>query len=96
MSCLQIISAAPDYLCVKCLPRFYYQRCNAFYFVSIIITVIIDIKIQNAIGNEVEDFRYKIWSLFYGGTNLILNSKFKTEIDVVNLIILVYIEFVDR
>ena len=36
-----------------------YQRCNAFYLVSIIITSLIDIKIGNIIGDEDEFFRYE-------------------------------------
>jgi len=31
-----------------------------------------------------------------GGRNLILNGKFKTETDVVNIFMFVYIEFVNR
>jgi len=34
-----------------------YQRCNAFYLVSIIITGIIDIKIQNVIVDKFEIFK---------------------------------------
>jgi hypothetical protein len=33
------------------------QRCKAFYLVPFIITAIIDIKIQNVIGDEAEIFR---------------------------------------
>jgi len=36
-----------------------YQRCNAFYLVPIIITGLIDIKIQNIIGDEAEFLRYE-------------------------------------
>jgi len=52
---------------MSCVPAFYgdfrvfknYQRCNAFYLVPIIITGLIDIKIENIISGEAEFFRYE-------------------------------------
>jgi len=52
---------------MSCVPAFYgafrvftnYQRCNAFYLVPIIITGLIDIKIENIIGDEAEFFSYE-------------------------------------
>jgi hypothetical protein len=58
LSCLQHVSAPQYHICVKCFPSFTnYEKCNAFYLVSIIITALIDIKIQNVIGDEAAIFR---------------------------------------
>jgi hypothetical protein len=57
-SCLQNVSAPPYQICVKRFPCFTnYQRCNAFYLVSILIAGITNIKIQSVIGDKADIFR---------------------------------------
>jgi len=46
-----------------------YQRCNAFYLVSIIITATVDIQIQNAINDEAECFSYEM-EVYFGEVEL--------------------------
>ena len=77
-----------------------YQRCNAFYLVSIIITATVDIKIQNAIDDEAECFRYEL-EVYFGEVELkdwrvIWRRKLKLLFRKRSCVLSLWIEIVDR